>query len=800
MSKIRILRWTAIGTATLAAAAVIALVSVVRLSLPEEDGTHLLSGLTAAVEINFDAHHIPTIHADSRRDAYEALGYVTARDRFFQMDLSRRRSSGRLAEIFGASAAKADVSIRLMGLERLASAVIERLPAEQRDVLVAYSAGVNNAVSEMRLLPVEFTLLGYRPEHWRPEDCVLVLLGLAAQHSNGIVQERMASVMRRALPQKIVEFLTPDGDCYNEMLAPRNPSRCSADSPAPLDEIARLLGAAEKGKTFGLVTAPEAPQGSNGWVVGPQKSHDGRAIMANDMHLGLSAPGVWYRAELHYGASHLRGLTIPGVPYLVAGSNGFVAWGFTSVEGDFSDLVRIERTADSSKYRTEQGELAFLSRKETINIRGGSARELVVQETIWGPVAPDKLLDDEVAIRWTILDPAATNFDLLNMDRIANVHEALSLFHHAGGPPLNVLLADSAGNIAWTIMGRLPKRFGMNGLFSESWTDGSKGWRGYFSEEETPSIVNPPSGFLVNTNNRMLGVTEFKPEIGHDFSGGFRAWKVTEWLRSRSKIAETDMLSLQLDTATDYYRYYQNLALRALDSRPVNDSNLSEIRRYLEAWDGRAEADSLGLPLIVEFHKALVDAVISPIVARCIEVDPTFRYTWSGVDGPVQRIIDSAREDLLPERGAYRDWPSFIISVLEKSARRLIDSYAATSINDLTWGKINTVKVFHPTLGELPVIGRFFNMPVEPLAGCRECVRYSASRVGASARMVVSPGHERDGILELPAGQSGLIGSPYYGDQEASWVRGLPAGFLAGAGSHKVTLTPAEISWTAHTR
>ena len=343
-------------------------------------------------------------------------------------------------------------------------------------------------------------------------------------------------------------------------------------------------------------------------------------------------------------------------------------------------------------------------------------------------------------------------------------------------------------------MGKLPKRFGLMGLYSESWADGNKGWRGYFSAEEVPSIVDPPSGFLVNTNNRMLGAAEFEPEIGHDFSGGFRAWRVTEWLRERSSLAEGDMLALQLDTTTEFYRYYQTLALRVLSSRNGDNKDMSKIRRYLEAWDGRAEIDSLGLPLIVMFRNELAEAVISPIVARCREIDSTFRYSWTGIDGPLQRIIDSDREDLLPDRGAHRDWAAFIASVLERSARRLVERSGVTSIDNLTWGKINTVKVFHPVAGGLPLIGPFFNMPVASLPGCLECVRFSAARVGASARMVVAPGHEENGILELPAGQSGQLGSSYYDDQEASWVAGLPAAFLEGKVMHKLTLVPTVVS------
>jgi penicillin amidase len=782
-----------LGLAAFGLAAGVATVGLLRSSLPSEDGVSVVPGLGAAVEIEFDAYHVPRIRAEGRRDAYVALGYATARDRLFQMDLNRRGASGRLAEIFGTRALEADIHYRTLGLENLASRVIERLPFEQRDLLAAYSEGVNRAASETKVLPIEFLMLGYRPEHWRPEDCVLVLLGLSEQLSNRSAQEFVATVMRRALPGKVVEFLTPDGNCYNEMLAPGQQALCTvSDASAPFEELAELLREGDRRSTSSLVVTPASARGSNAWVVGARKSRDGRAIMANDMHLDLSAPGVWYRAELQYGSVRLRGLTVPGVPLVVSGSNGRVAWGLTSVEGDFTDLVRIEPAADPMRYRTAQGERDFVVRTERIAVRGGPAHELAVRETIWGPLSSENLLGDEVAIHWTGLDPEATNLDLVDMDRVGGVHDALPVFQHAGGPPLNVLLADDAGKIAWTIMGRLPRRFGMDGLYSESWAEGNRGWTGYYAAAETPRIIDPQSGFLVNTNNRMLGAAEFQPRIGHDYSGGFRAWRVTEWLRGSKELSEPAMLSLQLDTTSQFYRYYQGLALRVLDEPNGVDAELSVVRAYLEAWDGRAEIDSLGFPLIVEFRNALIDAVISPIVARCAEIDPNFKYAWSGVDVPVQRIVDSGREDLIPRRSLHHDWSSFLRATLQSSLRRLKERHGGGSIERLAWGAESRVEVGNVVLGRAPIIGSLFNMPADPLPGCVECVRFSYGNAGASARMVVSPGHEADGYLELPAGQSGQFGSPHYADQEAGWVAGLPAPFLAGKALHKSILVPAN--------
>lgn len=775
----------------LPAAAVGGLWGFLHASLPDEDGVPVVAGIEAPVAVDFDGLGIPRIRAESRNDAFEALGYVTARDRLFQMDLLRRQSAGRLAEIFGADLLKEDRWHRIMGFDRLAGIILARLPDAQRKVLASYSAGVNRALEQARALPIEFILLGYRPEPWRTEDSVLVILGMQAALSWTGDDERMATVMRRALPPKLVEFLTPESDCYNEILAPRNPARCAPDA-VPFAELAEVLRESGGGPLGDVAGPAKLPRGSNGWVVGRERTKDGRAILANDMHLELGVPNIWYRAELTYGSVWLAGLTLPGLPMVISGSNGKVAWGFTNIEGDFSDLVRIEKDgANPGAYRTPDGSRSFTTRTERIAVRGAPTETLGVRETIWGPVLPEPLLGDEVAVHWTALDPTATNLDILDMDGVTTVQDALTLFHNAGGPPLNVLLGDQAGHIAWTYMGRLPKRFGMDGLFSESWADGGKGWQGYLGPDELPSLVDPPSGFLVNANQRMLGAADFGAVVGHDFSGGFRAWRITERLRGLAGISESDMLSLQLDTASDFYRYYQTLALRVLDAKGKGREPFPEgLRRYLEAWDGRAETGSLGLPLIVEFRQALIDAILAPLVARCRKLDPGFSYLMSGVDVPVQRIIDSGRPELLPDRENYRDWASFIRALLVRSARRLLDKYGAESLPGLTWGKVSTVRIAHPLAGAIPLFGRFLDMPRLPLPGCFQCVRLALNNVGASARMVMAPGHEADGILHMPGGESGQPGSVHYADQEAAWVAGEASPFLAGKGRGRLILRP----------
>ncbi|MCI0468145.1 MAG: penicillin acylase family protein, partial [Beijerinckiaceae bacterium] len=414
--------------------------------LPVEGGIHVLAGLGAEVHVEFDELGIPRISARNAADAYHALGFVTARDRLFQMDLLRRRTAGRLAEIFGGDALGEDRWNRVMWFSQLASVIVSRLPDEQRHLLEAYAAGVNQAMAAARMFPVEFTFLGYRPEQWRPEDSILVTVGMHALLSWSGDQERTATVMRRALPPSIVEFLTPESDCYNEKVAPRNPARC-APGALPIADLISVTNAANGADEAdqGIVSAAGSPRGSNAWAVGGAKTRDGRAILANDMHLELSVPNIWYRAELRYPGVTLSGLTLPGFPLLIAGSNGQVAWGVTSVEGDFTDLVTLEIDPKApDQYRTPAGLRPFETRSETIHVRGGTDETLRVRLTIWGPVLPEPLLGRPVAARWTALDPASTDLSLSGLAGVTTVTSAIGLLNRAGGPPLNVLLADSS--------------------------------------------------------------------------------------------------------------------------------------------------------------------------------------------------------------------------------------------------------------------------------------------------------------------------------------------------------------------
>ncbi|HEU4404963.1 MAG TPA: penicillin acylase family protein [Polyangiaceae bacterium] len=738
-----------------------------------------------------DGLGVPEIRAASRQDAFRALGYVTARDRLFQMDLLRRKSAGRLAEILGPPLVEGDARQRLYGVPRAAAAIVARLPADQRAALDAYAQGVNGYLEGARALPLECELLRYRPEPWRPEDSVLVVLGMFQALGDSEEQERTRTVLAHSLPPAVAAFLSADVDRYTRaLLGPQAP----APPPMPVDDLRALSAQGRRGgaAASGVLgaSAGEPPAGSNGWAVAGTRTVDGRAILANDMHLDLGVPNVWYRARLRYADVDLAGVVLPGVPLVAVGTNRHVAWGLTSLEGDVMDLVRLETDPGRpGEYRTPSGWRRFDVAREAIKVRGGADVAVDVRATIWGPVSPRPLLGQAVAVRWTALDPGAVDLGLLAMDRARTIEEAVSVMNRAAGPTNNVLLAGRDGRVAWTITGRIPQRRGLDGSVSLPWADGRAGWDDYVPPDRLPRVLDPPAGFVVSANNRVP-TGEGGPALGHDFANGYRAYRITERLREARGATEASLFQIQLDARSEFFDFYRDLALAALDERAVAGRPLlAEARRALEAWDGRAEASSgAGLGLLVRFRRMLADETFAAWLGGCAPADPTFEFALSDIDTPLQRALE--RRDLLPAPSG--DWGPFLATVLEKAAAEVKRRQGGRPLDRLEWGALNRVQIAHPLSGAFAGAAPPLDMPAEPLSGCGFCVRMAAGTLGASERLVVSPGREGDAIFHMPAGQSGEPRSPHYRDQQRAWVEGRPLPLLPGPAARELSLAPAR--------
>jgi penicillin amidase len=766
-----------------------------RQSLPALDGEALVKRLSAPVTVTSDQHGIPVITATNRNDALRALGYISARDRLFQMDLMRRKNAGQLAELFGDRALDNDIRARTLGFTQVAKAVLAKLPPLHRDYLEAYAEGVNSYIDKATALPFEFFVLNYRPAPWQAEDSLLVVLGMFDM-LNGWAEneERMLSVMEKNLDADVLAFLTPDTDHFTDrLLTPENSFRPARPIPVAALQKALHQQNPQKPAQLAAVKLRDFIAGSNAFAVSGAKTQDGRAILANDMHLGISVPNLWYRAELRYGSVHAAGVTLPGVPLMVTGSTQYLAWGSTNLSGDFLDLVSLDINPDhADEYRVKNQWQRFAQRTETILVKNANPKQIQVKQSVWGPVATEPLLGKPVAIHWTALDANAVNLGLIDMEQAETLGQALTIVNRTGGPQLNVLLADQTGHIAWTIMGYLPKRIGGDGSVSRSWTDGSSGWDGYVQGQALPRQIDPADGILASANDRRLD-KRYPYVIGHQFANGYRAYRITQRLKQLQISNEWALFNLQLDTENEFYAFYQQLALGLLSPAVIaHQPELRELRDYLLAWNGKADVDSLGFALLRQFRDTLADSLFTPFLASCRAADKNFEYAWTHVDTPLQALLTEKIPELLPDPKRFKNWDDFLLELLKQSTQQLQADYPNTPLPELTWGQTNQAQFAHPFAKALPLLGWLLNMPEDKLAGCSGCVRVTGHHFGASERLVVSPAHLDEGILHMPGGQSAHPLSPYYRDQQAYWVKGLAMPLLAESSEHSLTLKPVN--------
>lgn len=764
------------------------------LSLRDKDSVGIVDALTDSVVVALDQFGVPTITAGSRLDGYRALGYMTARDRMFQMDLLRRRGSGRLAEIFGEFMISVDTEQRVLGFESVAREVVERLPINQREVLEAYAEGVNSAIDGMIVAPFEFLLLGYRPERWRIEDSLLVVLSMFQEQSNSEEGERMLSVMEQALPAEVYKFLTPMTDQYTQAVL--GEGKFSADDyPVPIEPLITLLKQTRLlEKQTNIIQPYRMRAASNAWAVAGSKTRDGRAILANDMHTTISVPNLWYRCHLKIGDIEVAGVNLPGTPLIIAGSSRHLAWGMTALVADVLDLIKLEINPENhDEYLTSEGWKPFKVRHEIIQVKGGSQHELDVKTTVWGPVALKPLLNQSVAIRWTALDPISINIGLIDIYEVETLEEGIAIINDTGGPPLNAILADHTGRVGWATMGRIPLRLGFDGTASRSWSDGSVDWVGYISPQQLPRVIDPSEGFVVNANNRSMD-QNYPFTVGHAFSNGYRAYRITERLHEMDLINENEMFQLQLDTQVGVYEFYRDVALSVLNANLLSKRpELLEMRNYLEQWDGYANDNSQGLAMLIQFRMALAKDLLEPIFHSCRILDKKFEYDWAHIDIPLQALLREKNLALLlnQDQLRYSDWDTFLLTVLEQTEQKLMNKHSAQSLAELTWSKVNIADYVHPLSQGVPGAASFLNLSRDSLPGCDFCIRVNDESFGATERLIISPGQWQDGILHIPGGQSGHPLSEHYKDQYRYWVNGQSIPFVSESYRRYLSLMPA---------
>ncbi len=775
---------------------------VLRASLPQLDGSRALAGLAAPVTVERDALGIPTVTASSPLDAYRALGFLHAQERFFQMDLARRAAAGELAALFGTVAVDADREVRIHRFRTRAEAAVAAADPDAQATLLAYAQGVNAGLAALRARPFEYFVLRADPVAWRPEDTLLVVdaMYLELQDDRGRREDRLA-LLYGALPAALSDFLAPRGTPWDAPL--EGPAFELAEVPGPEVIDLRTAPSAPKSSAVPAADEPDAiALGSNNWAVAGRRTADGRALLAGDMHLPLAVPATWYRASLAWprrdgatGEVRVTGVTLPGVPGVVAGSNGHVAWAFTNSYVDTGDLVLLDPEPGAGesgppRYMTPEGARAAERFNERIEVRGGAPVTVEVQETIWGPIVGSGPDGRARAFRWTAHDPDAVNLGLLALAEARTVDEALAIAPSCGIPAQNLAVADTAGRVGWTIAGRVPRRFGFDGRLPTSWADGTRGWNGALAPEEQPRVVDPPGGALWTANARVVGGEALARLGDGGYDLGARAKQIRDALQALELPDEQAMLALQLDDRALLLAPWKEVLLEALGPDvTATDPKRAEARRLIEAWGGRAATASAGYRIVRGFRLNFARQTFRALVAPCEKADPSFSiFALPQWEGPLWQLVRQRPGHLLDPR--YSSWNDAILSALDATLAELTAD--GTALANATWGRRNTLAIRHPLSGSIPFSGAWLDMPAMEMPGDDDMPRVQIGSLGASQRMVVSPGHEAQGFFQMPCGQSGHPLSPHYRDQQQAWARGVPAPFLPGASVHRLELLPVR--------
>ncbi len=767
----------------------------VKQSLPILEGEANVPGLAAPVNIERDALGVPTVHGENRLDVARALGFIHAQERFFQMDLLRRQAAGELAELFGPAVVEVDRASRLHRFRSRALRRIETFTSTSRELVEVYAEGVNRGLATLGQKPFEYLVLGLDPVPWKPEDSVLAVLAMffTLNDEAGDLESARGLLFDR-LPKGLAEFLAPPGTEWDSPVVGEIYGPPPIPGPEVLDYRQQEF---EKVAAVSRVNPQEFfLPGSNNWAVSGSHTAHGHAILADDMHLSISVPNTWFRARLQWpaadGSQHdITGVTLPGVPAIVVGSNGHIAWGFTNTGGDWVDLVLVDRhPEDPDLYLTPEGYRAFEKHDETIAVRYGESQTFEVVSTIWGPIIDHDHLGRPRALRWTAHQDDGINLRLVDLERARTLEQALLVANESGIPPQNFVCVDVEGNIGWTVMGRIPRRIGFDGSVPTSWADGSRSWDGWLRPEEYPRIINPETGAIWTANARVVD-GEMAAKIGYGgYDVGARQGQIRDALLELDRAEEKDMLTIQLDHRALFFARWRRLLLELLDQDAIRGhEKRARFRDLVEKdWTGRASIDSTGYRLVRDFRSFTLDLVYGWLTTPCLEADENFRiHLLRQREGPLWKLVTERPPHLLDPQ--YASWNEALLDVVDE----IVDYHEredGSSLEDRTWGERNTTRIQHPLSRALPFLSRWLDMPSQPLPGDSNMPRAQGPSNGASERLAVSPGREEHGYFHMPCGQSGHPLSPYYRAGHDAWVEGRPTPFLPGPTEKTLTLVP----------
>ncbi len=763
--------------------------SVARAALPQLDGTRAVQGLQAPVQVVRDKEGVPHITASSLDDLFFAQGYVTAQDRLWQMDASRRFAAGELAEILGSSMVEQDIDQRVLGLRQVAERSAAALSPRDRAYFEAYARGVNAYIDSHRgRLPLEFRILGYTPRPWKVEDSFLV---------GAMMSELLNNMYRDELHrEKILAKIGPQltADLYvNTSLHEVPPGSDALDFETteppqvePLDPDPRHavnVSSLTKQEMQGERLAP----GSNNWVISGKHTASGRPLLCNDMHLPLQIPNTWYEAQLTAGEYDVAGVTLPGAPFVIVGHNHRIAWGFTNLGPDVEDIF-VENFNAKGEYLTPTGWKEPEHRQEVIAVKGRDPVNLDVVVTRHGPIVTPLIKGEkrELALEWTLYSPSGMTFPFFDVNSAQNWKDFRAAFSKFSSPGQNVVYADMDGNIGYQATGLVPIRASGDGSLPVNGSDDKHEWIGYIPFDKMPSVYNPPSGIIATANSRITP-DRYPYMIATEWAAPYRVERIYSVLHENKKFTAEDMLALQTDVYSELdYLLAQRFAFAA-EHTPGASERVKTAGDILRDWDGRFERDSAGAAICYKARHILTRMLLRDKLGNDAR-----DYTWMMSPVWLENTIRFGPRRWLPH--GYKDYNQLLVAALSQAVED-----APKDLANWQYGDIFKVDISHPVLSRIPTLGHLASTGELPQSGSGNTVKQVGRSFGPSERMTVDFSNFDNSTLNIVNGQSGNLLSPYFNDQWSAWYNGTTFQFPFSAAAvqkdkaHTLMLIPVKV-------
>jgi penicillin amidase len=789
--------------------------------LPQFDGSASLPGLQRDVTVERDHWGVPQIRAASVEDLAEAQGYVMAQDRLWQMDLLRRVARGQLSEILGPRTLLIDKEFRTNGFGRAAERDATLLDPESRKVMEAYARGVNQFIQQHKTnLPIEFSLLRYEPSLWQPSDTLVITAYMYRTLTNTWERElNRAKVAERAGADRAKDLFSEEAAMDHFVVGdPKvidDGSQRSAADPGDEDDDDVQPDAvlkAGRGASTEALTAESEPDltaalsqsiqeflgesnnqirqglGSNNWVVSGAHTATGKPLLANDTHLELSIPSIWYEIHLTAPGWNVKGFTLPGAPMVVIGHNDRIAWGFTNSGADVQDLyVETFNPASPDEYRVKGAWTKAQFIDEIIRIKGQPDEHLKITVTRHGPIVRREG-EKSYALRWTATEAGglANSYNWLGKAR--NWKEFREIMKRVWGPGQNAVYADVDGNIGYLTAARVPIRKKGHGEVPAPGDTDDHEWTGYIPFDRLPQALNPESGLIVTANARVVG-PNYKPYLTDRWEEPYRTARIYDLLHDRHDLRPEDMLKVQTDTYSYPHVFLSDQLLAAVKTVKPKDPRAQKLIEDLKDWNGIADANSPEVSFLHGVRRSAIDLLLEPFLGKDTDL-----YQWRSTTF-LQKVLTDRPAKWLP--AAYKNYDELLAAAADLAVTNLADQSKSDRVEDWAWKRFNSLDMFHP-LGYEGLLKRFLSITDKPQSGTTYSVRAASKRHGPAMRFVGNPGNWDESILLIPSGQSGQPGSSHYSDQFSYWYEGKPifAAFSdaaeANARKHTLTLKPGS--------